>query len=101
MGVHSKQASRADEETEALAAELLGYLRQHPDAGETLEGIVHWWLVRQRYLNAANKVQASLLLLEERGYIERIRNPDGIELFMAVSSALQGTNEKNGDRDPG
>jgi hypothetical protein len=32
-----------------VAAELLAYLSRHPNAADTLEGIMNWWLPRQRY----------------------------------------------------
>ena len=100
MGDKSNQTAKADREIEALSAELLDYLKQHPNAGETLEGIVQWWLIRQRYINAASKVRASLLLLEERGFIERFLNPDGVELFMAVPGALRGDLDQRHAHDP-
>lgn len=37
-------AKRKDE----IACEILAYLADHPDAQDTLEGIVEWWLLERK-----------------------------------------------------
>lgn len=81
---------------ENIAEELLAYLRRNPGAGETLEGIIHWWLIRQRYVSAANYVRSSLHMLEKDGWIKRIVNPDGVEIFVATTQVeAHSTNAKD------
>ena len=48
---------------------ILNYLEKHPDAGDTLEGIVTWWLEQDRIDRLVNEVAEALRLLEEEGTI--------------------------------
>lgn len=50
-----------------LFNEILGYLADHPQAQDTVEGIVEWWLLEQRIKKATTQVQAALahLVAEE------------------------------------
>lgn len=57
-----------------IAGEILAYLAEHPDARDTLEGIVQWWLLEQEIKKRAAEVKAALddlvlegLVIEERG----------------------------------
>ncbi len=53
--------SRHDEPDLArLSDEILCYLRAHPQAADTVDGIVGWWLPRQRYDEAVDRVQHAL-----------------------------------------
>ncbi len=72
----------------SIEGELLAYLRKNPTAGETLEGIVQWWLVRQRYIEASEKIREALQLLEQDGWVRRVVNPDGVELYFAETARL-------------
>ncbi len=35
-------------EKDEIAREILAYLRDHPDAEDTLEGIVQWWILERK-----------------------------------------------------
>ena len=56
--------------------ELLGYLREHPNAMDTLKGIAEWWLPRHRVRVEVERVAQALQTLEARGLIERIGGED-------------------------
>jgi Fe2+ or Zn2+ uptake regulation protein len=60
-----------------IADEIVRYLADHPDAADTLEGIQHWWLSRQRWEPAATQVQRALDWLVEHGLVEKRMLPDG------------------------
>jgi hypothetical protein len=63
------------------SAEILRYLRAHPQAADTVDGIVMWWLPRQRYEEAVDRVQHALDDLVARGLVDRITLVDGTVLF--------------------
>lgn len=54
-----------------LANEIKGYLVNHPEASDSLEGIAKWWLVMQRYEVAMDKVQEALEHLVDEGEISK------------------------------
>jgi hypothetical protein len=61
--------------------EILAYLDAHPQAADSLEGIVLWWLPRQRFVEARERIQESLDELVERGLVKRTQLPDGTVLY--------------------
>lgn len=71
--MHGEDGSR-----ENVAQALLRYLQSHPDAADTLEGVVKWWLPRQRYLDARERVEAALELLVQREMVEKLSGPSGV-----------------------
>ncbi|HBZ30194.1 MAG TPA: hypothetical protein DEO56_06305, partial [Nitrosomonas nitrosa] len=61
---------------------ILQYLRSNPDAADTLEGIMNWWLPKQRYeqVNVENVYQALEQLITE-GEIKKVSLLDGTTLY--------------------
>ena len=57
----------------AVAAEIHRYLCKRPQAMDTLEGIMRWWIPRIRLEEAQETVEQALALLERDGVIECIR----------------------------
>ncbi len=73
---------REDETGRApLCDEILQYLRAHPRAADTLEGIVGWWLPRQRYELAQQRIQQALNNLVVRGLVEKITLANGTVVY--------------------
>mgnify|MGYP001432792198 CR=1 FL=1 len=64
-----------------LSGEILRYLRAHPQAADTVDGIVEWWLPRQRHAEAVERVQQALDELVARCLVERITLVDGTVLY--------------------
>ncbi|WEN13744.1 hypothetical protein PY254_10860 [Rhodanobacter sp. AS-Z3] len=60
---------------------VLGYLAQHPDAADTLDGIVSWWLPTQRYEAERQCVEKALEHMVERGQLCRDHLPGGSVLY--------------------
>lgn len=56
--------------------ELLAYLKEHPNAMDSLKGIAEWWLPRHRVRVEVERVAAALRILEASGLIERIGGED-------------------------
>lgn len=65
------------EDIEHISEEIQRYLLNHPNAADTLEGIMGWWLPKQRYQETLEQVQQALNYLVARGRIERKVNPYG------------------------
>ena len=60
-----------DQETAAIAQEISDYLTAHPNAADTVEGIVKWWLTRQRFESATDRVQKALDYLVAEGLVSK------------------------------
>jgi len=84
----SKRPSVA--ETDEVETSILAYLGAHPHAADTLDGILSWWLPRQRYVSARERIEVSLSRLVHRGVLRRDRLPDGSDLY-ALRDALAQT----------
>lgn len=60
---------------------ILGYLRSHPRAADTLCGIVNWWLPRQRLETGFQHIEHVLDELVKTGQLDRHPLPDGEVLY--------------------
>jgi hypothetical protein len=76
-----------------LDEEILSYLHEHSEAADTLEGIIEWWLPRQRYEQSKVKIQNALDYLVAQGLIRIAYLRDGTAIY---SSVIKKT-EKNGN----
>lgn len=86
-----------DVQTLAVVRGLVGYLRDHPKAADTAEGIATWWLAdlcdrRDRCSNSAFSTQvtdlsAALNWMQEHHLIEKIRAVDGHVRFRRNAEA--------------
>jgi len=57
-----------------IARDILGYLVEHADAEDTLEGVAEWWLLQQTIRRTTADVADALADLVARGLlIERTR----------------------------
>jgi len=59
-----------------LADIVLGYLAEHPDASDTLEGIAEWWIMRQRTRVEVTTLVKVLRYLAESSLLEKIEEGD-------------------------
>ena len=75
---HGDTRSRGDDEIERS---LLTYLRDHPQAADTLDGIVEWWLPLQRYETARLRIERALDKLVADGTLHREQLRDGATLY--------------------
>jgi hypothetical protein len=65
--------SVTDERVNNLADEIIDYLGKHPRAADTLDGIVSWWLPRQRFETAYELVNKALEHLVQSGMLVTIQ----------------------------
>ena len=69
-----------------LNEEILSYLCEHSDAADTVEGIIAWWLPRQRYEQSKEQIQKALDDLLAQGLIRRDLLSDGTAIFSKADS---------------
>ncbi|MEO7052027.1 MAG: hypothetical protein ABI128_10215 [Rhodanobacter sp.] len=60
---------------------VLAYLDGHPQAADTLQGIVNWWLPRQRYERERQRIEQALGTLVIQGKLHRSALPGGDVLY--------------------
>jgi DNA-binding PadR family transcriptional regulator len=60
-----------------IAREILAYLAEYPDAQDTLEGIVEWWLLDQAIKNRTKNVKEALAELVAEGLVIEREGRDG------------------------
>ena len=59
-----------------IAGDVLDYLAAHPEAQDTLEGIIEWWLEEQQIIRQTSKVKDALDDLVARGLIVERKGHD-------------------------
>ena len=59
-----------------IAHEVLAYLAEHSDAGDTLEGIVEWWLLERKIRNGSTEVREALQELAGKELISEYTRHD-------------------------
>ena len=57
------------EAEQKLAQQIQDYLELRPQAGDTLEGIANWWLLRQQVNESVEEVKRALAFLKSRNVI--------------------------------
>jgi hypothetical protein len=78
--MQSRTESASEDERE-IERSLLSYLRGHPQAADTLDGIVEWWLPLQRYETARLRIEGALERLVADGILRRDLLHDGAVLY--------------------
>lgn len=48
---------------------ILHYLLKHPQAQDTLEGIIHWWILEERIYQRTLEISEVLKSLVEKGFL--------------------------------
>jgi hypothetical protein len=67
------------------APEILDYLARHPEAQDTLDGILHWWVLDSCVKRWAPRIADTVANLVEEGFLEEKPSPDG-QTFYRVSA---------------
>jgi predicted Zn-ribbon and HTH transcriptional regulator len=68
-------------EKELLSQRIISYLKKHPEAGDTLEGIVTWWLEQERIDRVVDDVADVLRSLEKKGTVLAHRTQAGTTIY--------------------
>ena len=66
---------------EVIAVQILSYLEQNPDAGDTLEGIATWWLEHQRVEQVVDEVVEALDYLLKKKEIRVFKLQSGSSFY--------------------
>ena len=77
---------RLDQDKDKACQHILGYLLDNPDAGDTLEGIADWWLVKQRIRFETLTVAQAVAQLVNDGLISPQQGPDSRIIYRANRS---------------
>ena len=77
-----------DEESKVLAEQIERYLDSHPDAADSLEGIVKWWIPHQQYIESVDKVYKALNYLVENGMLSQKTLSDGSKIYVKKNGRL-------------
>jgi hypothetical protein len=72
------------------APEILDYLARHPKAQDTLDGILHWWVLDSCVRRWAPKIAKTVAKLVEQGFLAEKRSSDG-KMFYQISSRYLST----------
>jgi hypothetical protein len=79
-----------ERDADALAGEILRYLRGHRAASDTVEGIARWWIKRQRLEDTLERVQSALDLLVADARLVTRESPSGRVLYRLPPDAGDG-----------
>jgi hypothetical protein len=79
----------SDPKLPSPAPEILDYLARHPDAQDTIDGILQWWMLDANIRNRA-KVEATVAQLVQQGLLEETQSSDG-KVFYHVSQRYLAT----------
>lgn len=71
---------------EEISNAILHYLLKHPQAQDTLEGIIHWWILEERIYQRTLEISEVLRSLVEKELL--------IEKKVSNSDVLYSLNEK-------
>ena len=64
-----------------LVLRISEYLQKHKQAGDTLEGVARWWMMKQQVTDSLTEVQAALQQLKAQGLVSARKGPDGRILY--------------------
>jgi hypothetical protein len=74
-----------DEHIDDLTAAVVDYLRDHPEAGDTVEGMAHWWMYRQRLVRVRETIERVCEQLVAHGVLVRRVGADGEVIYYAAT----------------
>ena len=83
--------NQQEQETWEVAQKILRYLRGHPDAADTANGILEWWLLKQSISEEQSVVEQALKMLVEKNLILSTTAIDGRKHY-----CLKADDTKNG-----
>ena len=80
---------RKQDPTWAVALKILRYLDQNPNAADTIEGILEWWLPKQSIFEEEKVVERALDEMVKRNLILTIRSSDPRQHYRLNTDCIQ------------
>ena len=80
-----------------MAREIVAYLRENPYAGDSVEGISRWWLMRQRITDSIEAVQNVLEHLRKNGSLYECSLANGRKVYFAAPAEAVPGDENSGE----
>ena len=77
----NRSGDAAGARNDEVERSVLAYLDGHPQAADTLQGIVKWWLPRQRYESERQRIEQALGALVTQGKLHCSALPGGDVLY--------------------
>ena len=74
---------KLNQDKEKACQHILSYLLDNPEAGDTLEGIVDWWLLKQRIRFETLTVAQAVAQLVNDGFVIAQQGPDSRIIYRA------------------
>jgi hypothetical protein len=87
----SHESEKSDDDITEIARRIERYLESHPNAADSAEGILRWWLARQQYEESISKVERALELLLHDGTVRKHVLIDGQVLYVGSKRAPEDT----------
>jgi len=75
-----------------VARAILNYLRAHPDAKDTLEGIAQWWLTREGIERKVKEVERGVSILLDQGLVIEVRRDGLMPYYRLNTGTIRRTN---------
>jgi hypothetical protein len=69
LTTQTEACNLTESDLRGLQVDILSYLLEHPEAKDTVEGIMHWWLPRQRAQVGIDDVRHALDELVNKGWL--------------------------------
>lgn len=70
-----------DEMFRQLISDIEQHFSENPYAADTVEGIAEWWLARQRYEHAVDRVENALSYLVKTGKVKKSETSNGTSVY--------------------
>jgi hypothetical protein len=86
----------ADLSLPSPAPEILDYLSRHPDAQDTIDGIMHWWVLDACIRHWSPRIAETVAQLVQQGFLERKPATDGHIFYRASPEYVATLNKTPG-----
>ena len=85
------ESEKTEDDVAEIARRIGQYLASHPNAADSAEGLLRWWLARQRFEESIQTVERALELLLREGAVKKQVLIDGKVLYVGAKRAHDDT----------